>query len=61
MTGSYLAGFVSLVHSVRHSITAVLSGATKYGIEYRALVNRSIPVNRLSSGGSVTRCNVDLR
>lgn len=44
-----------------HSMIEAVSGATKYGIEYLALVIRSGPEKRSLVGGSVTRCKVDFK
>jgi len=44
--GLYFGGLDISVHSGIHPISASLSGATKYGIEYRARVKRSYPVKR---------------
>src|SRR4051812_27087196 len=46
VTGLYLGGFAALAHSGMHSTRESPSGATKYGIEYRARVTRSMPSKR---------------
>lgn len=61
VTGSYLTGRSSSVQTGKHSTTVSGSQVTKYGIENRSLVILCSPSNLSDSGGSVTRCRVDLR
>ena len=61
--GSYFAGLFSFtqsfegIGSIRESGEVVM----KYGMEYRARVILSSPVNLSCSGGRLTRCRVDFR
>lgn len=55
ITGGYRGGFWAFAHADKHSITAVGSGDTKYGIEHRESAIEGSTSPSLDGGGSVTR------